>query len=731
MSQPKRSVPPKRDESSHETIAERPAAGVTTADPNSVPVPLKVVADRIPVALRKLNRWVLWRYVLKHGKWTKVPHSAKDGHMADATNHANGAPFDKAWRAYLSHPARWSGVGFMLGEGIGGVDVDDCRDPVTGMLNERGQKLSQRFAATYAEVSPSGTGFKVLVDLTDDASLYSVSISKDGLELYGGKRYFTITGVLLPGHAKGVARLRDEFKALAEEHGGVRPVAKAVERDDGDVPPRLGLTLADIGAVFDHLPFVWIDDYNHWLNGGMAVHHETGGSPEGLALWDERSSRNPNPDKYQPGCCADKWNTFGKPGRNGKWIIMRTLIRAAEATGWRAPDTIASAIFDFGDWLDKANINRFDLNNVPPMEWMFEGISPYGKVTVMAGAGGSSKSFLALSLAVHWAARKVFGAFRPMRGDADEALVLFAEEDEGDIHRRVAATIGAAGLTPEEHALVFDGRLMVRSMLDLENVALAKYDPERGVVDGRLLRDLRRALEKRPTIRWIVLDPLALLHQLGENDNGAMAQLLRLLGRVAREFNVAIWVVHHLSKAGALADDLNNQAIRGASAIVDNARAAILLQRLTASDAAVVQATPDEARRMVRLTFGKNSHGDPLDACYVRIRDDGSVEPLAVQPMPMPAGVARAMRNLSSREQAADHIEASTMLATLLLLQRGPMGTNAIYKAKPAGRSRKVVQPALDRAVEDGLLSIADGPRASKVYTLTEAGRMHIDGEAL
>ena len=222
-------------ETSHPFNCKHQVDGVTSTDATSVPVPLKFVSEHVPAALRKLDRWVMWRYVWKPKgkKWTKVPYSARSGLPTDATNLANGEPFDRALQRYQSTREGWHGVGFLLGDGIGGVDVDDCRNADTGELDARGQKLSARFADTYAEVSPSGTGFKVLVDIRDDAALAHVGIKKEGLELYGSKRYFAITGALLPGHAKVVKRGRDEFKALAEEQAGALRVAKPAEGDDG------------------------------------------------------------------------------------------------------------------------------------------------------------------------------------------------------------------------------------------------------------------------------------------------------------------------------------------------------------------------------------------------------------------------------------------------------------------------------------------------------------------
>lgn len=79
------------------------------------------------------------------------------GRRIDATRPGYGYQFADCWRAYAG--GGFDGVGFVLGDGIGGIDEDNCRD-ADGKLFGRGQDVSDQFRASYAEVSPSGTGWK-------------------------------------------------------------------------------------------------------------------------------------------------------------------------------------------------------------------------------------------------------------------------------------------------------------------------------------------------------------------------------------------------------------------------------------------------------------------------------------------------------------------------------------------------------------------------------------------
>jgi hypothetical protein len=69
-----------------------------------------------------------------------------------------------------------------------------------------------------------------------------------------------------------------------------------------------------LGAGVDALAG-WLDsidpdcDHDQWVKTGMAIHHETDGSPEGLALWDRWSSGG---GKYVHGECGRRWRSFGR-----------------------------------------------------------------------------------------------------------------------------------------------------------------------------------------------------------------------------------------------------------------------------------------------------------------------------------------------------------------------------------------------------------------------------------
>lgn len=145
-------------------------------------------AATIAADLIALPRWLCWRLEWRNGKLTKVPLSGSTGYVTDATNSSTYVRYKDA--AELA-TRRGFGIGIALGNGLAGIDLDKCRDPRTGAIAAWAVMLIRTFA-TYSEISPSGTGVKMFffADLEQGRR-------RGPLEVYGGRRFFTVTGAHL------------------------------------------------------------------------------------------------------------------------------------------------------------------------------------------------------------------------------------------------------------------------------------------------------------------------------------------------------------------------------------------------------------------------------------------------------------------------------------------------------------------------------------------------------
>ena len=111
--------------------------------------------------LREIPRWVLWRWMLRGGKWTKPPYQV-GGRLAKSTEPTTWSSFDETLAAY-SGDKSFDGIGFVLTDtdDIVGVDLDHCRDLEDGVVEPWAMDIIEQLDS-YAEVSPSGTGIRVI-----------------------------------------------------------------------------------------------------------------------------------------------------------------------------------------------------------------------------------------------------------------------------------------------------------------------------------------------------------------------------------------------------------------------------------------------------------------------------------------------------------------------------------------------------------------------------------------
>ena len=121
----------------------------------------EVNADAIPDTIRQEERWVCWQWKRTKSKWTKRPVQA-DGKPASSTDAATWTTFTAAMLAYQRSPDI-AGIGFVLGDRFGGVDLDSCVDPESGEADGYVTEVCERLDS-YSEINPSKTGIKILVN---------------------------------------------------------------------------------------------------------------------------------------------------------------------------------------------------------------------------------------------------------------------------------------------------------------------------------------------------------------------------------------------------------------------------------------------------------------------------------------------------------------------------------------------------------------------------------------
>ena len=158
-----------------------------------------VKPENIPKLLKSLDRWVVWKTFNQKpdGRFDKIPICPVSQRKISFTEQRNHLPFETALRAYQTGSG--DGVGIVLtGEALTeietgqplyliGVDLDNVQTSA--------EKIDQAKAvcksiASYAEISPSGTGIQIFAL---SKKIVGKGQSPSG-EMYNSGRFLTVTG---------------------------------------------------------------------------------------------------------------------------------------------------------------------------------------------------------------------------------------------------------------------------------------------------------------------------------------------------------------------------------------------------------------------------------------------------------------------------------------------------------------------------------------------------------
>lgn len=218
------------------------------------------------------SRFHVWREELRGNKLTKVPYRPGGGN-AKSNDPTTWVPFETA-KAVLGD-GRYTGLAFQLGElpdgrWVIGIDLDLCRN-ADGTIHGWAAEILRRLP-TYAEVSPSGSGVKLLglVDWLPDClgaggmeagvdnpepllGHATTTHEKPEIGLYPSKRFFALTGQRLECTPDELCDVTEAFAQLALELRQSTPARAALAVDASDIELTRGTFSAELlQRILDH-----------------------------------------------------------------------------------------------------------------------------------------------------------------------------------------------------------------------------------------------------------------------------------------------------------------------------------------------------------------------------------------------------------------------------------------------------------------------------------------------
>lgn len=149
--------------------------------------------DNIPQYVKDNAEFCCWRYETVNNKQTKVPYNPSTGGRASVSKPATFTDFTTA----VAASTNYSGIGIRVSNSIIGIDLDHCIKD--GAVLPWALAIVQMFPQAYIEISPSGTGLRILClaseGYTYDTEIYY--IKRGNIEVYVPNvttRFVTITG---------------------------------------------------------------------------------------------------------------------------------------------------------------------------------------------------------------------------------------------------------------------------------------------------------------------------------------------------------------------------------------------------------------------------------------------------------------------------------------------------------------------------------------------------------
>jgi len=575
------------------------------------PAVLRPEFDNMPAELRDRPRWVLWRleWDADREKHTKVPYRADGRGKASSTNSDTWTTFDAARAAYERGTQKADGVGWVIGDGIAGVDIDACRD-LTKLTTEAAAAVAE--LNTYTEVSPSGTGVRAFAFGT----LPSGRRKRGPFEMYDGDhgRYLTVTGHRLPATPATVNERTAALATVHARHLAEPPRAPSKQPEKRSAPAGKGVHLSD-AEVIERMTRkkpdaarLWagdLSDYTDPETGKPDHSRADAGLAAYLAWWTDYNEAQVH-RLMATWCCyrAEKWARVGAdtltlvfdgkgPG-DGYRPGTRPLAPQDDREGDPRGDQHRDATGDREAPQKRTQRAPAPKRTIPPLmtaaELLALELPPLNPVVadlivpglnVFAGPYKLGKSWLALQMA-----HQVATGGNLFNRPTSQGRVMYYALEDGQ--RRLQARLNHQGITP------------------LDNLMLGYQLPR---MDAGGVDYLAQQIDRYNDTRLVIIDSFARFKPTKHNGNSNAydvdSQLGDTLQRLALERDVALVLITHLRKMPA--DDVFD-TITGSVGIPGVADALIVLKRKRGEQDGVLHVTSrDFEEREDALRFDRET----------------------------------------------------------------------------------------------------------------------------
>lgn len=261
---------------------------------------------------------------------------------------------------------------------------------------------------------------------------------------------------------------------------------------------------------------------------------------------------------------------------------------------------------------DSVNLKAILGKPPTPLEFVLPGFVR-ATVGALVSPGGVGKSYWSLAVAVAIAAggKADLTGLKPPEG---RVLVLSKEDPIEVLEQRLHAM---AQLLPKS---VSYANIDYRSCIGIDI----------DVMEAQWFDEMCTAAKGA---RLVILDTLTRFHHLDENSAQDMGLLLSQLERLAAASGAAVLFLHHTSKAAATNGQATlQQAARGSSVLVDNARWSAFLAIMSEQEARSFGVPAGDRVNYVRWNINKQNYGPAIADVWYRRADGGVLQAVKLTP---------------------------------------------------------------------------------------------------
>jgi hypothetical protein len=657
--------------------------------------------------LMALDNWVTWRWKMRRNRdgelrWTKPPLQP-NGDYAEVNDSDTWASYRKACDAAPADAD--GGIGFCLpGSKIGAIDLDHCRDPETKKVERWANDLldAAERAGLYMEISPSGTGYRIIGTATGGKLDRRLKHPNGRLvEIYRDcPRYFTLTGRSIDGSERdklgSIDALLNKLDAEDEpEEAAVVEKATPQPKDEGRSLEELRRLLPDryLAMVedgeFDRREFPSSSEAGASLV--SYAHHKQRFSPAEILTVLKGTALAHYPEK------SEAW-----------------LVREIERLTGQKLDASSEGRTPF-----KARpfIYR-PTSKVPPRRFLLDKHYERQFVSGTIGAGGIGKSGLDLHDAL------AMGSSEPLLGikpEESNLRVLYwnGEDPLEEIERRIHAAVHCYAYRGNEEDDLRNADELYRDIMDrlskrlfvnsgrIDRIKLGRILKGEVVLDDAMTAAITRTIEENE-IDCCIFDPAVLTHAVGENSNDNMALVIECFGQIAATTDCAVELCFEQRKL-APGQIPSVEDARGASVTGYRTRSARVLRRMTVGEAEETGVA--DHRDFFSLSREKHNHTRaPVEKrrwlCHVSIKlDNGDdVGALTLASIADPGEITddirrrvrERLRDGTWREDARAKKWAGLVVAEVLRIDPDNKG------------AKKRIGNVLKALIQDGTLKVVD-----------------------